>query len=122
MEVWDAVVMICIEILIRQRFSLTFVSQEILRGPLDDEIESMGGEIFYIPQMREKGIGQYVTSIRRIIRENGPYMYAHIHSIHMGAVTAMAVRKEGVKVFYHVHNTQDPALNQHTTLKCLNTY
>lgn len=42
------------------------------RGPLDDEIESMGGRIFYIPQMREKGIGQYITSIRRIIRENGP--------------------------------------------------
>lgn len=89
------------------------------RAPLDDEIESMGGRIFYIPQMREKGIGQYITSIRRIIRENGAYMYAHIHSIHMGAVTAMAVRKEGVKVFYHVHNTQDPALNHMPLHKCL---
>lgn len=26
------------------------------RGPLDDEIESMGGRIFYIPQMRERGL------------------------------------------------------------------
>ncbi len=92
------------------------------RGPLDDEIESMGGRIFYIPQMREKGIGQYITSIRRIIRENGAYMYAHIHSIHMGAVTAMAVRKEGVKVFYHVHNTQDPVLITCHSISVWNTY
>lgn len=105
----------------RTKVQFDFCVHRNERGPLDDEIESLGGRIFYIPQMREYGFKHYIRSIRNIIRKNGPYKYGHIHSIHMGAVTAFALKREGVKVIYHAHNTHDPALDRyplHNLLEC----
>ena len=103
----------------RAKVQFDFCVHRKERGPLDDEIESLGGRIFYIPQMREYGFNYYVKSVRKIIRENGPYKYGHIHSIHMGAVTAFALKREGLKVIYHAHSTHDPALDYYPFHKLL---
>lgn len=97
------------------------------RGPLDDEIESMGGRIFSVPEMRKKGCLAYIKSIVSIIRQYGPYSAVHIHSVHMGAIAMIAAKKADIKkIIYHVHNTQDPALKSfpfHAIIeKCLSCY
>lgn len=97
----------------RTKVQFDFCVHRSERGPLDDEIESLGGRIFYIPQMREHGFKHYIRSVRNIIKKNGPYKYGHIHSIHMGAVTAFALKREGTQVIYHAHNTHDPALDRY---------
>lgn len=82
-------------------------------GPLDDEIRSMGGRIFKVPQMREKGFRGYIKAVKNVLTENGPYEAVHIHSVHMGALPLIAAKKAGVtKRVYHVHNTMDAALNK----------
>lgn len=106
----------------RKKIQFDFCVPRNQRGPLDDEIESLGGRIFYAPQMRQKGFKNYIETIIRIIRDNGPYKYVHIHSIHMGAVTLYAAKRTGTKVVYHSHNTQDPALESmpfHTIIEHL---
>lgn len=95
----------------RTKIQFDFCVPRSERGPLDNEIESLGGRIFHVPQMREKGFLNYVNCIRQIIKENGPYSAVHIHSIHMGAVTLYAAKSVGVRTIYHAHNTQDPALD-----------
>ena len=82
------------------------------RGPLDEEIESMGGRIFYIPKKRGSGFRNYIKVIQNVINENGPYKAVHIHSIHMGAVPLFATKGLGLCTIYHVHSTQDPALDK----------
>lgn len=82
------------------------------KGPLDDEIEQLGGRVFYIPEMRKVGIKKYIIEITQLLDKNGPYDAVHIHSIHIGAITLYAAKKAGVKKrIYHAHSTQDPALD-----------
>lgn len=92
------------------------------RGPLDDEIEQLGGRIFYIPEMRKVGIKKYINEVSQLLKKNGPYNAVHIHSIHMGAVTLYAAKKAGIeKRIYHAHSTQDPALKYlpaHNIIEC----
>lgn len=95
----------------RTKVQFDFCVPRSERGPLDDEIEALGGRIFYIPQMRKVGFKNYINEVSRILRENGPYNAVHIHSVHMGAVTLMAAKKAGIKNrIYHSHSTQDAAL------------
>lgn len=95
----------------RTKIQFDFCVPRNERGPLDDEIESMGGHIFYIPQMRERGFLNYIKTIKKVVLENGPYKAVHIHSIHMGAVPMIAAKGLNIPAAYHVHNTQDPALD-----------
>lgn len=111
----------------RSKVQFDFCVPREEKGPLDDEIESMGGKIFHIPQMRKNGVKYYIDFITKLIASNGPYKTVHIHSIHMGAVIIMAAKRASVKnIYYHAHNTQDPALNSipmHSVLEyCLKKY
>lgn len=82
-------------------------------GPLDDEIQKLGGRIFHVPQMRKVGFKKYIDAVVSVIRENGPFVAVHIHSVHMGAVILKAAKKAGVQCrIYHVHNTKDAALEK----------
>ena len=97
----------------RTKIQFDFCVPRNERGPLDDEIESMGGKIFYIPQMRQSGFKNYMNKVCEILRNNGPYEAVHIHSVHMGAITLLAAKKAGIKKrIYHSHNTKDAALEK----------
>ena len=96
----------------RNKIQFDFCVPRVEKGPFDDEIESMGGRIFHIPQMRKNGVRHYINSITKILKNNGPYKAVHIHSIHMGAVIIMAAKKMCIEnIYYHAHSTQDPALD-----------
>ncbi len=77
--------------------------------PYHDEVINMGGKIFYTSQIRKVGFFKKIKNCRQLLRDNGPYDAVHIHSIHMGAMTVYAAKKEHIPVIYHVHNTKDPA-------------
>lgn len=97
----------------RNRIQFDFCVPRNTPGPFDEEINKMGGRVFYVPQMKEVGLVQYSKVILRIIQENGPYDSVHIHSVHMGAVILRVAKYAGIrKCIYHVHNTKDSALNK----------
>lgn len=80
-------------------------------GPLDDEIYALGGHIYHTPQIRKVGVYTYIKKIVMTIKDNGPFEAVHVHSVHMGALVLLAAKLAGVKNrIYHVHNTQDAAL------------
>lgn len=98
----------------RSKIQFDFCVPRIERGPLDDEIEALGGRIFSVPKMRQYGISNYINAVSNIIIQNGPFYAVHIHSIHMGAITLIAAKKAGVaRRIYHSHSTKDPALDSY---------
>lgn len=96
----------------RTKVQFDFCVPRTGEGPLDEEIRSMGGRIFEIPQMRSVGFSKYIKIVKSILLENGPYEAVHIHSVHMGAIPLMAAKQAKIfKRIYHVHSTMDAALN-----------
>lgn len=81
------------------------------RQPIDDVVESLGGRVIYLSRIRSTGIVKSIQSIRKIIRQYGPYKAVHIHSVHAGVIPLIAAQLAGIKTrVYHVHSTKDLAL------------
>ena len=79
---------------------------------LEKEIISYGGSVTIIPQIRKIGPVKYINYISKLLSMGTRYDAVHIHSVHMGALTAYGAKLARVqKILYHVHNTQDPAIN-----------
>ena len=81
------------------------------RGPLDDEIESLGGKIFHCHRIQEKGVLSFISEVISIIKNNGPYDAVHIHGVHSGVFSLIASKRAHVpKRIYHSHSTQNLVL------------
>lgn len=94
----------------RDSIQFDFCVPRFDRGPLDDEIESLGGHILRCHRIREKGALTYISEITSIIKNNGPYDAVHIHGVHSGVFSLIASKKAGItKRIYHVHSTQNLA-------------
>ena len=94
----------------RNAIQFDFLVSRNFKGPLDDEITSLGGRIVYAPTIREKGLG-YISCVANIIKRNGPYDVVHIHSAHMGVFSVLSCKIAKVKkIIYHVHSTQNLTL------------
>ncbi len=107
-----AVVMNIFRNINRDKFSIDFCVPESDSGEYDDEIAKAGGHVYHIPQIKAVGPRKFIKTIEKILICNGPYNAVHIHSVHMGALAIIASKKAGIKKrIYHVHNTQDAALD-----------
>lgn len=97
----------------RDKFVIDFCVPDSDAGLFDSEIIQAGSRIFHIPQIRKVGPIRFITTVKSILKENGPYDAVHVHSVHMGALAIVAAKKSGIKKrIYHVHNTQDAALDR----------
>jgi len=95
----------------REIIQFDFCVPRTEKGPLDDEIQSLGGRIITIPRIQSVGLYRYIKIVASVIKANGPYHGIHIHSVHMGALTIFASKIAKVdNIYYHVHSTQDAAL------------
>lgn len=94
----------------RDSVQFDFCVPRFNKGPLDDEIESLGGHILRCHRIREKGVLSYISEITSIIEINGPYDAVHIHGVHSGIFSLIASKRAGIaKRIYHVHSTQNLA-------------
>ena len=94
----------------RETIQFDFCVPRFERGPLDDEIESLGGRILRSHNIREKGVLSYISEVCSIIANNGPYDAVHIHGVHSGVFSLIAAKKAGIpKRIYHSHSTQNLA-------------
>ena len=95
----------------RDAIQFDFCVPRFERGPLDDEIESLGGRILRCHRIREKGLVYFISEVVSIIRKNGPYDAVHIHGVHSGVFSLLASSIAGVsKRIYHSHSTQNLVL------------
>lgn len=106
-----AVVMNLFRNIDRSLVAFDFCVSESDPGTYKDEIIDAGGRVFSVPLIKKVGPTRFIKEMSKVMRDNGPYDAVHIHSVHMGALALLAAKKAGIKKrIYHVHNTQDAAL------------
>lgn len=71
-----------------------------------DEIEAVGGKVYYVKTMGQIGVSNYVSQIKKLINENGPYDAIHIHTNYQSGIVAMAAKQAGISVrISHIRGT-----------------
>jgi glycosyltransferase EpsF len=74
----------------------------------EEEFQRLGGRIFRLPYPNRRTLLEYVTALRRILREQGPFVAVHNHLSHSGALAISVARSAGVPVrIVHGHNSTD---------------
>lgn len=76
------------------------------RNSYEREIEELGGKIYYTGLFRSSPF-KYVSNIKKIIQEHGPYSAVHIHVNEQCGFAALGARKAGVEhIIVHAHSSQ----------------
>lgn len=82
------------------------VHGEDKRG-FEQEFIALGGNIIYVPPMGKSGIINYITEVSKVIKENGPYVAVHSHTMHQSAFVLLAAKKAGIETrICHSHSTR----------------
>lgn len=89
----------------RNKIQIDFVALGLQKSAYDDEIESLGGKIYYLPKKSKNYIG-YVMGLRKIFR-SGKYKIVHTHMDAIGMTVLKEAKKCKIPVrIAHSHNTQ----------------
>lgn len=96
----------------RTRLQVDFAVHGFERGVYEDEIEAMGGQVFYLPVKSRDYFGN-IRALQKLF-QSGRYEIVHAHMDAMNAVVLKQAKKCGIPVrISHSHNTQ------HQTQNCL---
>lgn len=89
----------------RSKIQIDFVAIGLERAAYDDEIESLGGRMYYIPKKSKDYLG-YKKGLREIFR-TGKYKIVHTHMDAMGMTVLKEAKKCNIPIrIAHSHNTQ----------------
>ena len=70
------------------------------------EAESMGARIFLLPRPGDVGALKYISALKKLIKEKGPFDAVHIHTNYQAFMGVIAAKLAGVKnVVVHSHTT-----------------
>lgn len=96
----------------RSKVQFDFLVHRDFRADYDDEIESLGGQIFRIPRLVPWS-GTYRMALRRFFEDHPGYRIVHVHQDCMSAVILKEARRQEIPVrIAHSHNS-----NQDKNLK-----
>lgn len=93
----------------RTEFQFDFLVYTNEHQDFEDEIERLGGEVLHIP-LKQGVVGaiKSITQIRRVIRDNGPYIAIHAQTLHNIAFPLLSsLSFPGVVRIAHSHNTHN---------------
>ncbi|MCL7746065.1 glycosyltransferase family 1 protein [Halalkalibacter alkaliphilus] len=75
-------------------------------GVFDDEIRSMGGKVYQIPYITEKGHFGYIKELEQFFSKHSQYKIVHSHMDKMSGFVLRAANKNKIPVrIAHSHNT-----------------
>lgn len=96
----------------RSRIQFDFLVHRDFRADYDDEIESLGGQIYHVPPMNPVSPA-YRKALRDFFKVH-KYQIVHCHLNYMSGVVLAAAQRAGVSVrIAHAHNTNmDPGWKQ----------
>lgn len=99
----------------REKFTFDFLCTRREKGDYDEEIERLGGRIFYVERSRKKGrISSYLQNTKFLTKwlkdHRGEYDIVHLHTYHNMDVLkhVKAAKRAGVKIVVHSHNSSGP--------------
>ena len=90
----------------RDKFQFDFAFVDRINGVFDNEVREMGGNIYYFDR-EEKSLSNYASSLKRIIKEYGPYDAVHSHIYFFSGIILCIARSCGVRIrIAHSHDTE----------------
>lgn len=89
----------------RKKVSFDFLVHSKDKGKYDDEISSLGGNIYYIPSYKIWNHISYVNAWKKFMRENGNYDIVHAHMTGPAAVFLPIAKKYGSVTISHSHTS-----------------
>ena len=93
----------------RERFVLDFLVMKPGRHHYFDEIEALGGRVFYVEPPMESNFLRFVRDVRGILATEGPFGVVHCHTDFNSGAVMLAARLAGVPVRVVHARTSPPA-------------
>lgn len=92
----------------RSNIQFDFLCMQQGKHHYDEEIEKMGGRIFYIKEPKERGVFGHILDMRNVMLKNGPFAAVHGHTNFHTGIIAIAAKMSNVKIrICHSHNTRE---------------
>ena len=108
----------------REKIQFDFVSHREETCDYDNEIESLGGKVYRIGSLGQKGPVIYINEIRKILKQRS-YLAVHSHTDFQSGFPALSAKLSGInKRICHSHSTQcglKSGLKGKLLLTCLQT-
>ena len=77
-------------------------------GVFEEEVQAMGGHIYHIPFITQKGPFAYTRGLDRVLREHPEYRIVHSHMDKFSGLVMARAKKAGIPIrIAHSHNTQN---------------
>lgn len=90
----------------REKIQFDFLTHRPERDDYDDEIESMGGKVYYAPRLYPQNYPAYFKYMEKFFKEHPEYKIMHSHIDAMSYLPLKAAKKAGVPIrIAHSHNT-----------------
>ena len=90
----------------RNQIQFDFLTHRPYRSDYDDEIESLGGRLYYAPRLYPQNYSSYFKWMSRFFDEHREYKIIHSHIDSMSYLPLLAAKKEGIPIrIAHSHNT-----------------
>lgn len=90
----------------RTKIQFDFLTHRPERSDYDDEIESMGGRIYYAPRLYPQNYPAYFSYMKKFFGEHPEYKIMHSHIDSMSYLPLFAGMKAGIPIrIAHSHNT-----------------
>lgn len=90
----------------REKIQFDFLTHRPYRSDYDDEIESLGGKIYYAPRLYPQNYPKYFKWMEHFFYEHPEYKIIHSHVDAMSYLPLKAAKKANIPVrIAHSHNT-----------------
>lgn len=90
----------------REKIQFDFLTHRPQRSDYDDEIESLGGKIYYAPRLYPQNYSKYFKWMKQFFSEHPEYKIIHSHIDAMSYLPLKAAKKAGIPVrIAHSHST-----------------
>ncbi len=90
----------------RNKIQFDFFTHRPTRSEYDDEIEDLGGKVYYAPRLYPQNYPAYFRYMKSFFLEHPEYRIIHSHIDAMSYLPLMAAKKAGVPIrIAHSHNT-----------------
>ena len=90
----------------RTKIQFDFLPHRPYRSDYDDEIEKMGGKVYYAPRLYPQNYPNYFKWMKNFFKEHPEYKIVHSHIDTMSYLPLLAAKKAGVPIrIAHSHNT-----------------
>lgn len=90
----------------RTKIQFDFLTHRPYRSDYDDEIEKMGGKVYYAPRLYPQNYPNYFKWMKNFFKEHPEYKIVHSHIDTMSYLPLLAAKKAGIPIrIAHSHNT-----------------